>query len=197
MDQSDFDPAGYRPSPNQLRQAEVLLELLRRCGEANVQVSLTGGYGLDALYGQLTRDHHDFDLLVEAGSRNTLVKILMDLGYENVPARNDPRRRKEEYVKRGSEDDYEVEFVTLDSAALAYYAQQFGFRPDMALLFPSEPNGQLLGQLMHAATLEGVEMIDQVQQHNARELGWRAYKHQEHHAMLLDLLRRRRYCLCR
>jgi hypothetical protein len=168
MDQSDSCPAGYRPSPNQMRQAEALIELLRRSDEANVQVSLIGGYGLDALYGQLTRDHHDFDLLVEAGSRDTLVKILIDLGYESDPA------------------------GTLGSAALAYYAQQFGFRPDMALLFPIEPNGQLLDQPIHAATLEGVEMIDQVQQHNARELGWSAYKHQEHHAMLLDLLRRRR-----
>jgi hypothetical protein len=192
MDQSDFDPAGYRPSPNQMRQAEALIELLRRSDEANVQVSLIGGYGLDALYGQLTRDHHDFDLLVEVGSRDTLVKILTDLGYENDPAGNDPRRRKEEYVQHGSEDNYEVEFVALDSAAIAYYARQFGFRSDMALLFPIEPNGQLLGQLIHAATLEGVEMIDQVQQHNARELGWSAYKHQEHHAMLLDLLRRSR-----
>ena len=192
MDQSDFDPAGYRPSPNQMRQAEALIELLLRSDEANAQVSLIGGYGLDALYGQLTRDHHDFDLLIEAGSRDTFVKILTDLGYENDPAGNDPRRRKEEYVKRGPKADYEVEFIALDSAALAYYARQFGFRPDMALLFPIEPNGQLLDQPIHAATLEGVEMIDQVQQHNARELGWRAYKHQEHHAMLLDLLRCRR-----
>jgi hypothetical protein len=192
MDQTDFDPTGYRPSLKQMKRAEALIDLLRRSDEANAQVSLVGGYGLDALYGQLTRDHHDFDLLVGAESRDAFVKILIDLGYENVPTRSDPRRGKEEYIKRVSEADYEVEFIVFDSAGLAYYAKQFGFRPDWTLFFPREPNGQLLGQPIHAATLEGVEIIDRVQAHTAQELGWGAYKHQEHHAMLLDLLRRRR-----
>lgn len=191
MDQLCFDPAAYYPSPQQLKQAAALAELLRCCYEANVQVSLIGGYGLDALYGRLTRDHHDFDFLVEAGSRDTFVNMLMDLGYENDPAQTELHRRKEGYVNRMPEADYEAQFIALDSAGLGYYAKRFGFQPDMALFFPGEPNGELLGQPIYAPILAGFEIIDEIQAQTALEHSWGVYKHQRHRALLMDALRHR------
>lgn len=47
----------YIPSPTQVQQVQARIALLKQCDAADIIVSIFGGYGLDALYGRLTRDH--------------------------------------------------------------------------------------------------------------------------------------------
>jgi hypothetical protein len=177
----------YVPALDQTRQAEALLDLLVRSDDDGLGVSLIAGYGLDALYGKLTRDHHDFDFLVEAGSRDGFVKLLSSRGYVCLPEECEPSRRKEAY--RHGHSGYQAEFVALDSTMLAHLARQHGFHGNMSMFFPDKPNGRLLGYPVRTPTLAGVEIIELVQGHTAAEKGWAPYKHIEHRALLLDRLK--------
>jgi lincosamide nucleotidyltransferase A/C/D/E len=47
-----------------------------------VELWLMGGWGVDALLGRQTRDHHDLDVLVEVASLERLCRRLHDLGFE-------------------------------------------------------------------------------------------------------------------
>ena len=61
--------------------AAAVLELVRACERANIAVWLMGGWGIDALLGRQTREHHDLDLLVEAGDLERFRLLLVDAGY--------------------------------------------------------------------------------------------------------------------
>ena len=76
-----IDLNNYAPSEAQMKQAQALIALIRRCDQEDLPVCVFGGYGLDALYGRLTRDHDDFDLLIRAASQPRFVQILEALGY--------------------------------------------------------------------------------------------------------------------
>jgi hypothetical protein len=90
-----------------MKQAEELRDLLEQCRQKDLRVSLIRGYGLDALYCRLTRDHKDFDFLVQAGSRDDFVELISQRGYRAVPGEFDTRRRKEAY--RQPVSDYQAE----------------------------------------------------------------------------------------
>jgi lincosamide nucleotidyltransferase A/C/D/E len=47
-----------------------------------VRVWLMGGWGIDALLGEQTRDHHDLDVLVEEAALERCVESLHRLGFE-------------------------------------------------------------------------------------------------------------------
>ena len=61
----------YHPSDEQLRKLNSLLAILVKCHQLGIRVWVTGGYGLDALYGTLTRDHNDFDLFINPVSQKS------------------------------------------------------------------------------------------------------------------------------
>jgi lincosamide nucleotidyltransferase A/C/D/E len=58
-----------------------LLELLERSG---VTIWLDGGWGVDALLEQQTRDHDDLDVVVELADVPALTETLVAAGYEQV-----------------------------------------------------------------------------------------------------------------
>lgn len=62
--------------------AEAVLAVLVRLMNARVKVWLDGGWGIDALLGEQTRDHDDLDLVVELDAVAGVLDVLSDLGYE-------------------------------------------------------------------------------------------------------------------
>ena len=58
-----------------------LLDLLQFAG---VTVWLDGGWGVDALLEEQTREHDDLDLVAELSEVPRLTKALVDAGYEQV-----------------------------------------------------------------------------------------------------------------
>jgi hypothetical protein len=181
----------YTPEPNQMQQALALVRLMQHCDAQKVCMSIFGGYGLDALYGKLTRDHSDFDLVIENEAEDHFVKILAELDYEYLPERSDPGR-KAAYRQRDLDVPFKLEYATLDSSKLVQMVNQLNFSFDHSLFFPSPPNGQLLGYPLRTPTIAGVEIIMKIQEYATQELGWPPYKHLQHQESLLRVLKARR-----
>jgi lincosamide nucleotidyltransferase A/C/D/E len=63
-------------------RAEQVAALIRDMQEQGIRLWLMGGWGVDALLGEQTRDHHDLDLLVQIADLERFVERLSALGFE-------------------------------------------------------------------------------------------------------------------
>lgn len=59
-----------------------LLPLLGRLDERGIPAWLDGGWGIDALLGEQTREHDDVDLIATVADSPRLIAALGELGYE-------------------------------------------------------------------------------------------------------------------
>jgi lincosamide nucleotidyltransferase A/C/D/E len=64
--------------------AASLVEVIDRLEAAGGDVWLDGGWGVDALLGQETREHDDLDLVAELRHSDRIVDVPRRLGYEFV-----------------------------------------------------------------------------------------------------------------
>ena len=64
--------------------AAELVRVVGRLEESGVTVWLDGGWGVDALLGEQTREHDDLDVVVELAAVATLIATLTAHGYELV-----------------------------------------------------------------------------------------------------------------
>jgi lincosamide nucleotidyltransferase A/C/D/E len=62
--------------------AKDVLEAMQRLSEADIEAWLDGGWGVDALLEEETREHDDLDLVVELRSSDGAQQALKELGYE-------------------------------------------------------------------------------------------------------------------
>ena len=60
--------------------AEQVLTVMTRLIESGSEAWLDGGWGVDALLGKQTRDHHDLDLVVELTQIDAIEEMLKELG---------------------------------------------------------------------------------------------------------------------
>ena len=178
----------YLPSPQQQKQLDALIALVLACHERDLLLSVVGGYGLDALFGKLTRDHHDFDIVIKSEDEPKFSELLLELGYRHVPEWSEPGR-KEVYRLESLGDDFVLELVAVDETRLSAAAAQFGITIDLTTLFPKKPNGWLSGCTFRVPTVEGVELINQIQRLTGLERGWDEFVHREHQEALLAYLR--------
>ena len=75
--QGSLEPAGARAS---MPSTEVTA-LYRAAVTASVRVWIAGGWCVDALVGEQTREHDDLDVAVDSDSVDTLVAVLTTKGY--------------------------------------------------------------------------------------------------------------------
>src|SRR6185436_8068291 len=61
---------------------EQVVELISDMEDHGVRLWLVGGWGVDALVGEQTRDHHDLDVLVDVIDLERFVERLRELGLE-------------------------------------------------------------------------------------------------------------------
>ncbi|MDQ3122594.1 MAG: amino acid transporter [Actinomycetota bacterium] len=81
----DEAPRAYRDRhPRLATDAANLLEILNLLEQAGVIVWIDGGWGVDALLGEQTREHDDLDLVVELVHVPSLMETLTSNGYELV-----------------------------------------------------------------------------------------------------------------
>jgi len=64
--------------------AEDVLTVVAALADRNVPVWIAGGWGIDALLGEQTREHADVDLAFRADDEPTLLDVLARLGYRIV-----------------------------------------------------------------------------------------------------------------
>lgn len=71
----------YQPSFEQKERLNVLLNLVHKLSEQGSKFAVAGGYGLDALYGSLTRSHKDFDFVVADEDEQSFVDTVTAHGF--------------------------------------------------------------------------------------------------------------------
>ena len=64
--------------------AAALRQIVDRLEGQGIEVWLDGGWGVDALLGEQTREHDDLDLVAELRHSARIVELLGELGYELV-----------------------------------------------------------------------------------------------------------------
>jgi lincosamide nucleotidyltransferase A/C/D/E len=63
--------------------ATDVIEVLERLKEAGIRVHVDGGWGVDALLGEQTRDHSDLDLALELGDLDAAWQALAERGFKH------------------------------------------------------------------------------------------------------------------
>lgn len=66
-----------------MKQTDVE-HFLKLCEQNNVSVWIDGGWGVDALLGEQTREHGDLDIAIEQRFADTLESTLMTEGYKRI-----------------------------------------------------------------------------------------------------------------
>ena len=64
--------------------ARSLIRIVDRLERDDIEVWLDGGWGVDALLGEETREHDDLDLVAELRHSGRIVDLLRALGYDLV-----------------------------------------------------------------------------------------------------------------
>lgn len=123
-------------------EAADVVSLCRDLEDAGVEVWVMGGWGVDALLGRETREHHDLDLLVEVEGLERMRLRLVELGYrfayvwwdEVLWARDDawrsPLEEPTAFVYRnagGDEVDVHVVRVSPDGAVEMLWRAPYAF----------------------------------------------------------------------
>lgn len=179
----DQNLKNYVPDEKQLRRVGSLLDITKQCEDAGIIVTVFGGYGLDGIYGQLTRDHDDVDMLVLDSQIDDTKKALETLGYQR------DLNEVDKYVYKNVMIDpsFKVEFAGL--SILGQFTEK-----DTDYFIPSEANASLDGQLFRAMTLRGQKDIIQIQNIRAEEEKWSNYpteKRQNQSSLISELERRK------
>ncbi len=71
-----------------MKQEEVI-ELLELFEHSGIEVVVDGGWGVDALLGEKTREHKDLDIAVSRKDLAKLRKLLTEKGYKHIPRADD------------------------------------------------------------------------------------------------------------
>ena len=172
----------YIPSGEQLRQVGILQKIVEGCKQGGVDLSVIGGYGLDGLYGKLTRDHKDIDLLVEDGGELKLRGIITSLGFTEE-AEEAGSTKTVFKSKEGFSSGFKIEF------ALASSASKFlPVTTSKETIFPAEENATLTGFSFKTPTFEGHKVITEIQNKRAVEKGWGVFLHKAHSEELMKTL---------
>jgi len=179
---SEFEQ--YLPSEEQLHQLTILFELIDKCKQSRVEVCIVGGYGLDALYGSLTRDHGDIDMLVRGNELQDMRDIVEKMGF--IEDTGDTDQNKNLYRPGNNlalPSSFKIEFGTIDS-----YSVFFPIEMPLESLVSKDENGSIMGKPIKTLTLEGHKIVAEVQKRRAADGGWGEYKHQEHFEKIISVL---------
>jgi len=80
----------FQPESHAEMSAAVVVQLLQLFEQHGVEVFVDGGWAVDALLGQQTREHTDLDIALQHKDVPELRALLEAQGYKDVP-RNDTR----------------------------------------------------------------------------------------------------------
>src|SRR5262245_6356965 len=70
--------------PDHRMTADATITLLEACGDHGVDVTVGGGWGVDALLGEQTREHADLDLWLPGSQLESLFRALVSCGVDRV-----------------------------------------------------------------------------------------------------------------
>ncbi len=164
----------YLPSIEQEKRLALLKQVIAQLEAEGIRYSIMGGYGLDGLYGELTRDHEDIDMVLDPKDLEKTQSVLSRLGFELKT-----REASEKEVYMHNPTKTKLELGTLDMLA------QFT-KKDESRFLPQDHNASLGGVSFHTASLEGHEILRNIQMKRAEEGGWGKYPHTESRNVLIE-----------
>lgn len=177
----------YIPSPEELRKLEVLKDLVSFFETQGVVYTITGGYGLDGLYGALTREHSDVDIMLGSETDRDMVhEMLTCSGFDFVEQKTSGTKL---YLDKES-GSILLEVKIWDD--FAPHLTEDHRDPD--IFFPEEPNAHLDGCLFRTPSVEGHEIYWEAQGRRAVEENWTDCETQEKadgRRALINLLKKR------
>ncbi len=176
------DSQEYRPSPEQRQRFEILASLATELENAHVRYGILGGYGLDALYGKLTRDHDDIDMLVDDPDLDRTRAILAAVGFE--PAEGTDLYERYYHPATETKLDF-APLARVREAAERYLVGDERF--DASLYLPAARNSTLENNSMRVTSLRGQEKIKEIQM---KRWGTRSPK-EAADAKLMDFIKER------
>src|SRR3954468_7273062 len=104
--------------------ADALIEILGWIRDADIEVWLDGGWGVDALLETQTRDHKDVDVIVALPDIKSLTKLLERHGFRE---KNDADRRPENFVLAdGLGREIDIHVVEFDAEGNGNYRMESG-----------------------------------------------------------------------
>ncbi len=142
---------------------------------------VVGGYGLDALYGKLTRNHDDIDLFIYEKDMRVFNGILNNLGFQatgNVIG----TVGKTEFSNTEFPNNFTIEYGTFENGLKLLNEND---RPGFV---PIEPLGNLNGYKIWTPTLEGFKKIIEINNLLAAENNEPIYPHVEWVVNILNSL---------
>jgi hypothetical protein len=149
----------YLPSKQQIALVEILSQLTSSCRDAKILIYIVGGYGVDGLYGSLTRDHGDIDILIEEKDIKIFRNIIEQMNFiEDIT----------------NIDTYKTVYIPNNELALPYtFKIEFGTTSSLnkilpegvtlRSILPKEDNALLMGFSFKTLTLEGQKIIAEIQ----------------------------------
>ena len=180
----DIEFKKYVPSQEQLDQLATLFELVDRCKQSGIDICIVGGYGLDALYGKLTRDHGDIDLLIPENKLRETRTIVEEMGF--IEDTTDTDKNKNLYRPNNNSklpNSFKIEFGSIGA-----YNKFFSSETPLESIIPKNENGSLMEKPIRTLTLEGHKIAAEVLKKRAKEGKWGEYKHQNNFEKMVRIL---------
>lgn len=110
----------FESGPNKERLSERNKEMLRYLGELDERMKergvnswVVGGWALEGMRREVTREHHDLDYLVDARDREKLIGLLEENGFEIIEGQDNGDGTSHEYLHKiiGRKGDIDADFV--------------------------------------------------------------------------------------
>jgi hypothetical protein len=162
----------YKLSPEQQRRLDLLKTAVNIFEKNNIRYAVAGGYGLDGLRGELTRDHKDIDLIIDS---KDIENARVTLGAVGFRRQKDKPTGVEVYIHDLSKTKLEIGSLEL--------VRKF-FQGDEDIILPKVANGSLEGLAFRVATLEGQQIIRDIQ---SKRFGTKAPNSEHDERIIKDL----------
>lgn len=175
----------YQPSPKQQKQLHCLLRIINSCDTSNIRLLVVGGYGLDALYGRLTRDHNDFDLFVYEQSKAKFITIIQNIGFSPTDELVG-EVGKSVYVNNNFSPELRLEFGTIEQGM--QLIKKLDLKINLSFSIPATPFGVLSGQPILTPTLDQFKKLIEINNYLAIQNNQIKYPHQKWQQKILQAL---------
>lgn len=139
---------------------DIVKAILAKANDQNIRLSVFGGFGLDGLYGKMTRSHDDLDMFVDDKSYDVLKTMLEELGAE----------LQEESAQKTVYTFPEIEGFKIEFARVSVLSDFTDI--DLDNFMPEDANALMGGLSFCAPNLTGQQEIIRIQTQRAAENDW-------------------------
>jgi len=128
---------------NKTMEAQGVIKIHRLFTQYNLPYWIDGGWGVDALLEDQTREHEDLDIVMEERSLEQALVLLKDLGFV---IRQDEDYRAWNFVMESKDESIDFHIIAFDEEGRGIYGP-----PEQNVFYPADAFGavgRILGQFV-------------------------------------------------